>query len=124
MKRLIPAGVLLCFVIAVYLFSFNYINKSCNKTLNLLNETTETYKTGETAEKSAKKLKKYWDKEEIVLSLFINHNHIDDIEKAISSLNVYAKEKNNVIFYEYADEIKILLHQIIEDSKIGAHSIF
>ena len=55
MKRLIPAGVLLCFVIAVYLFSFNYINKSCDKTLNLLNETVETYKTGETAQDAAKK---------------------------------------------------------------------
>ena len=29
----------------------------------------------------------------IILSFFVNHNHIDQIEQTISTLNVYAKEE-------------------------------
>ena len=50
--------------------------------------------------------------------------HIDEIELAISTLTVYAKEKDNILFYEYADTIEILLHQIVEETKITTHSIF
>ena len=90
----------------------------------MLDDTIKTYKEEKNAEDNAKNLKKYWEKEEKILSLFINHNHIDEVEQSISSLNVYAKEKDNVIFYEYADKIRVLLHQIIEDTKLSAHSIF
>ena len=124
MKRLIIAAVLFILVIAIYLTSLFYIKNSCNKTQILLDNTISAYKQNHTAKNEAEKLKKYWDKKEKVLSVFVNHNRIDDIEKAISLLNIYAKEKNNIIFYEYADNIKVLIHQILEDTKISSHSIF
>ena len=124
MKRLIPASILFVLVIVTYIASLSYITKSCNTTINMLDDTIKTYKEEKNAEDNAKNLKKYWEKEEKILSLFINHNHIDEVEQSISSLNVYAKEKDNVIFYEYADKIRVLLHQIIEDTKLSAHSIF
>lgn len=124
MKRLIPASILFVLVIATYISSLIYITKTCDTTINMLEDTVKTYKEEKTAEDNAKKLKKFWEKKEKILSLFINHNHIDEVEQAISSLTVYAKEKGNVIFYEYADKTKVLLHQIIEDTKISTHSIF
>lgn len=124
MKRLIIAAVLLALVIATYLSSLYYITDSCGKAENLLETSVSVYKQEKTAEKEAKNLEKYWDKKEKTLSVFVNHDRIDDIEKAISLLNVYAKTKDNELFYEYADNVKVLIHQIMEDTKITMHSIF
>ena len=124
MKRLIPASILLALVILTYILSTTYITSSCDSTSKVLKETVEEYKENKTAEKTSKKMKEYWQKEEKILSFFVNHEHIDEVEQAISSLNVYAKEKDNILFYEYADTIDVLLHQIKEETKITTHSIF
>ena len=124
MKRLIIAGVLFVSVIGIYLISVFYITNSCNEARQLLNNSVTIYTEKSTAESEAKKLKDYWDKKEKLLSVFVNHNRIDDIEQAISLLNVYAKSKDNELFYEYADTVKVLIHQILEDTKITMHSIF
>lgn len=124
MKRLIPASILLALVILTYIISTAYITSSCDSTSELLKETVAEYKENKTAEIPSEKMKKYWQKEEKMLSFFVNHNHIDEVEQAISSLNVYAKEKDNILFYEYADTIEVLLHQIKEETKITFHSIF
>lgn len=124
MKRLIPASIIFVLVIVTYLTSLYYITDSCDKAKSLLENSVQTYARQKTAEKEAKKMEDYWNKKEKVLSVFVNHDRIDDIEKAISLLNVYAKSPDNELFYEYADTVKILLHQIMEDTKITMHSIF
>lgn len=124
MKRLIPAAILLCLVVLTYILSLKYITKSCDETNILLQKTISEYEKNKTAEKSSKDVKDFWQKEEKILSFFVNHDHIDDVEQAISSLTIYAKEKDNILFYEYADTIRILLHQIKEETKITTHSIF
>lgn len=124
MKRLIPACIIFLIVVATYLTSLYYITNSCNEAQTLLNNTVNAYSDNKTAEKEIKKMENFWSNKEKVLSVFVNHDRIDDIEKAISSLSVYAKYPNNELFYEYADTVKILLHQIMEDTKITMHSIF
>ncbi len=124
MKRLIPASIIFLIVIATYLTSLYYITDSCDKAQTLLDNSVKAYVQNKTAETEAKKMRDFWDKREKTLSVFVNHDRIDDIEKAISSLSVYAKYPNNELFYEYADTVKILLHQIMEDTKITTHSIF
>ncbi|MBR4116587.1 MAG: DUF4363 family protein [Clostridia bacterium] len=124
MKRLIPASIIFVLVIVTYLTSLYYITDSCDKAKNLLENSVQTYTQQKTAEKQAKEMEDFWDKKEKVLSVFVNHDRIDDIEKAISLLNVYAKSPDNELFYEYADTVEILLHQIMEDTKITMHSIF
>lgn len=124
MKRLIIAGVLFILVITVYISSVIYITNSCDKAYELLDKSISSYNKNDTAKSEAKELRDYWDKKEKLLSVFVNHDRIDDIEKAISLLNVYAKKEKDPLFYEHADTVKILLHQIIEDTKITMHSIF
>lgn len=124
MKRLIPAGIIFALVVLTYFLSTEYITKSCENTNELLQKSVEAYKENQNAEKETEKIKKFWQKEEKILSFFVNHEHIDEIELAISTLTVYAKEKDNILFYEYADTIEILLHQIVEETKITTHSIF
>lgn len=126
MKRLIIAGVLFILVVTIYIISVFYITNSCSKAKALLNDSVTAYEDHDTAEAEAEaeKLKNYWDKKEKLLSVFVNHTRIDDIEQAVSLLNVYAKNEKDPLFYEYADTIKMLLHQMLEDTKISMHSIF
>lgn len=124
MKRLIIAGVLLVLVIATYLTSLFYITSSCDKAKVMVEDSIKAYSQTKAAEAEAKSLENYWDKKEPLLSVFVNHDRIDDIETAISLMNVYAKMPENELFYEYADNVKVLIHQILEDTKFTMHSIF
>ena len=124
MKRLIPAAILFVLVITAYITSLLYITNSCDKTKALLDVSVTAYKENKTAQKEAKEIENFWNKKEPLLSVFVNHDRIDDIETAISLLNVYAKMPDNDLFYEYADNVKILIHQIMEDTEFTMHSIF
>lgn len=124
MKRLIVAAILFVVVIATYLTSLFYITDSCDKAKSMVENSISVYTKNQTAKKEARNLENYWNKKEPLLSVFVNHDRIDDIETAISLMNVYAKIPKNELFYEYADNVKMLIHQILEDTKFTMHSIF
>ena len=54
----------------------------------------------------------------------MNHNRIDDIELEISSLLLYSETEDEILFYEHIETLKMLLHQVKEDTRISVHSIF
>lgn len=123
MKRLIAAGILLAAVIAAYVSGFMYITKTCDETKELVLRCEEAYNGGE-AYKHAEELNNLWDEKEKALSFFINHDRIDDIELEISSLLLYSKTEDEILFYEHIETLKMLLHQVKEDTRISVHSIF
>ncbi len=123
MKRSIAAIILLLFLIFAYTFNYTYINKTCEKANEKLQNCIEVYKNGEDATEEARELERYWTDKEPFLSVFANHAMIDEIELAISSLAIYTDTKNNAIFYEYSSTVKTLLHQMLEDTRPSMHSI-
>ncbi len=123
MKRLIPAAILLIFVITAYITGYFYTTRTCDTASEMLNECITIYKSDKNAHNSAKELEKFWGEREGTLSVFANHADIDQIELAIGSLVVYSNSPDNKIFYEYSGTVKTLLHQLIEDSKPSMHSI-
>ena len=124
MKRLIAALILTIFVLFSYIFSLNYILDCCDTTNNMVKEAISSYNSTNSTYEKTKEIKKYWQEKEKVLSFFLNHETIDEVELAIASINIYAKVNNSALFYENADKIKVYLHQIIDDTKITTHSIF
>ena len=124
MKRLISAGILFAVVISSYLLSLWYINTAEKETAQLVSECEQAYSDGKDAYDKALELKKLWDKKESGLSFFVTHDRIDEIELAISELCVYSKAEEENDFKERIENIKMLLHQIDEDTKITVHSIF
>ena len=123
MKRLIAAGILLAAVMAAYISSLMYITKTCDKTKELILRCEEAYSEGE-AYKYAEELSSLWNEKEKALSFFMNHNRIDDIELEISSLLLYSETEDEILFYEHIETLKMLLHQVKEDTRISVHSIF
>lgn len=123
MKRLIAAGILLAAVITAYISSLVYITKTCDQAKEIIIRCEEAYNDGK-AQEAAEELSDLWDKKEKVLSFFANHSRIDDIELEISSLLLYSKTEDEILFYEHIEALKMLIHQIKEDTRISIHSIF
>lgn len=124
MKRIIPAIIILIIVIGGYLGSFIYINNVCDTVHKGIEDSIKEYNEHGTAKADANWLKNYWDEKEKVLSFFVNHAMIDEVEMAISNIKLHASFKDNYMFYDSCDTAKTLLHQIMEDTKISAHSVF
>lgn len=124
MKRLIPASILFIAVIASYFLSLWYINGTCETTQKLVLRCEEEYRNGSDALAAAKELSEMWDEKEKVLSFFVNHNQIDEIELELSSLSVFCKSENEIYFYDSIETLKTLLHQVKEDARISTHSVF
>lgn len=123
MKRLIAAGILLAAVITAYISSLVYITKTSNEAKEIIIRCEESYQNGN-AQEAAEELSDLWDKKEKALSFFVNHSRIDDIELEISSLMLYSKTENEILFYEHIEALKMMIHQIKEDTRISIHSIF
>ena len=123
MRRLLAAAVLIVLVAVIYATGYFYIDNTCEKTDEILKECVIAYTNGENVELLTTKLENYWSKKERTLSIFMNHNDIDEVELAIENLTVHSKYKGNEMFYEYSSTIDILLHQIMEDTAFGMHSI-
>lgn len=124
MKRIIPATIILLIIFLGYIGSYIYVNNICNTVNQKIENCIKEYEEIGNAKNDAFKLKKYWDKKEKILSFFVNHNMIDEVEMTISKINLYSEFENNYIFYDSCNTAQTLLHQIIEDTKISAHSVF
>ncbi len=124
MKRLISAGILLAAVIAAYLSSLWYITESCSVADEMITRCEDAYSGGGDAYQSAEELSDLWDQKEKPLSFFVNHDRIDDIELEISALLLYSKTENEILFYEHIETLKMLLHQVKEDTRLSVHSVF
>ena len=123
MRRLIAAGVLFSLVLATYFTGFILIRNTCNTADELLKSCITLYNDGKDAKSEAKKLEKYWTKKEKPLSIFADHNEIDEIELAISNLIIYSSSENKELFDEHSKTVKTLLHQLKEDIIPSIHSI-
>ncbi len=124
MKRIIPAIVILVVVIASYFGSYIYINNVCDTVTEGIDACLKEYEDHGTAKADANWLENYWDDKEKILSFFVNHSMIDNVEMSISNIKLHAGFKDNYMFYDACDTAKTFLHQIIEDTKISAHSVF
>ena len=124
MKRLIPALIILAITIGIFIGSYYYVNATCKEATKLIDECIDEYKENGTTINKAKEFKDYWDKKEKTLSIFVNHIAIDEIEVSVAELSYHSNFKDNTMFYDSAIRIKTLIHQIFEDTKVTAHSIF
>ncbi len=124
MKRLIPAVIILVLITTAFFGSYFYINEVCENAYEGVENCLKEYEENGTAKADAAWLKNYWDDKEKILSFFVKHDLIDKVELSISNLELHSKYKDNYMFFEACDTVKILLHQIIEDTKPTTHSIF
>lgn len=125
MKRLIAAGILFAVIIGFCITGSIVVGNTYKEFEKKTEECGKLYSTDpDSAAKRFKDIKKDWEKRENYLSLFVNHEIADDISVALSRTASYAESKCDAAFYAELAAAKMTLHQMIEDQKISAHSIF
>ncbi len=96
MKRLIPATILLVFIITVSLIGKFTIESNCKKTINELKSCYREIRINNTdnALKYAKKAKKEWKNKSTAVSLFSNRRLTDEIVLGLTHLCGYLETED------------------------------
>ncbi len=124
MKRVIAAIVLILVVAGFCIFNVVYIENSYNDLKSDIDGIKESYSSEsvEAAQKKAAEFEEKWVKKEDNLSVFVNHDIIDELGVSISKLSIYAPF-NEELFLAECKEIEIGLLHMLNDTKINMHSL-
>ena len=116
MKRLIPAAIILVFIVFLCVFSHTHVNRICDKTLS---DVQKYYNQ----KISANDLEQSWKHNKEKLLLFVNHSFLDKISIYIGELTVLNDNKNNYFNDAYIN-IQTILSMIKEEQQFAAHSFY
>lgn len=123
MKRLIAAGIVLFIALGLTLFcqiNLNKISKNVKQQLSEITAEATAKKEGQTAQKFLK----YWQEKENFLSLFINHEAVNEIGFSAAEMSAAEKQQNFEQVLESAREIEHSFRIISEDESFSIYSFF
>ncbi len=100
MKRLIAAALLLIVVIGVTTACFIITEHHYKKMAALITESADLYKQGKSqaAAEKATAAKSHWERNEKLLTVFINRGVIDEIGEAVTRHDILAKSGDTALF--------------------------
>ncbi len=117
MKRLIPAGIIFVLVIAVCITAHTFIDRACDKTIvdieKFYNE-----------EIDAAQLEKIWKDRKEEMSLFVNHEFLDEMSLYIGQLTLSSKEDNIPELDMTYKNINTTLSLIKAEQTLALHSFY
>lgn len=125
MKNIVYSFTIFFAVLISIFFSINYLNKTCNN-LETLDSKLENYienASWENAYGTSLKLMADWDKYSKVISVFVNHAEIDNINNELWKLTQYSKCKNTDESLASVHVIKFYLKHIMEMEKVNIQNI-
>lgn len=114
MKRLIPAAIILIFIITVCIGANIYVNKNCDLTLEYINEYRNNKITNT-------KLEDFWQERKEKMSLFVNHGFLDKITVYIGQLAASEDLSDSDIVYK---NIESVLNLIRTEQEFALHSFY
>lgn len=117
MKRLIPAALILVFIILLCVSANLLINDICDDTLEDINRFHNKTIT-------AQFLQKIWKTNKEKLSLFVNHGFLDEISVYIGQLTVSDADIKSPEFETIYKNIQTILLIIKEEQHLAPHSFY
>lgn len=125
MKRLIAAVIIAVLLCVLCITDYFYIKNSYNTFTENINKCVERIEQNDisSAKQYAENLEKEWKNREHLLSIFVNHDIIDEIDTAIVQLVPYLDTGNYDLCITQCAVIELKLSQVREDSTINLHSI-
>lgn len=117
MKRLIPAGIILVFLISICIFSNIYVDRICEQAL-------DDIKAYHNKEISATSLEGSWNHQKEKMSLFVNHGFLDKISVYIGQLTLTENKDNHPESDTIYKNIQTVLSLIKEEQKFELHSFY
>ncbi len=125
MKRLISASVLLVIIVSLCALNALIVKSAYDELSQKLEVCITEYSADNIAKafESATDLENDWKKREEILSIFVDHDIIDDLGVSISRLPSLADKKSNTFLAE-CNAVKVALTHMIKDISINAHTLF
>ncbi len=125
MKNVLISFLIFIAILVSILFSINYLNYSCNS-LDKVDSQLESLieaSSWENAYGTSLKLMSDWEGYSKVISIFVNHAEIDNINSELWKLTQYAKFKNRDEAMASVHTIKFYLKHIKEMEKVNLQNI-
>ena len=117
MKRLIPATIILVFIITICTIANILVEQNLNQALEDINK----FKNKTI---SAQQLQESWNNKKENLSIFVNHGFLDDISIYIGQLMVSDSDIKSPEFETTYKNIQTIMHAIKEDQRFAPHSFY
>lgn len=117
MKRLIPAGIILIFIVSLCIFSHLYVDRICEQTLDDINAYYNQIITADTLQNS-------WQQRKEQMAIFVNHGFLDKISVYIGQLALTTEENNHSASDTVYKNIQTVLSLIKEEQKFELHSFY
>lgn len=126
MKRLIPAILILIFIITVCVTCNMYVQKKCEKTIADVENCFFELKQNNNfvAHSKANAIKENWEKDKHKLEFFLNHKFIDQVSVCMSQLPVLTENSSVTAFSLTLENLKCVLNEIKEEQKLNLHSFY
>ena len=126
MKSVISALLIFIFIIITSVSSIVYVNRAVDEMLQFVykNEIYFSKSMWEEAENEIKKLEEVWAKKIPVLSVFLNHTILSEVNTAVSKLKNAVKIREKDDFFYERDNVVLTLLNLKEQQKISAENIF
>lgn len=126
MKSVISAVVIFIFIVVTGLFSTIYVDNVTKEMLQIVykNEKYFSNLKWKDAENEILKLEKYWANKRSVLSVFINHTDLTEVDIAVTKLKNATKMQEKADFFYESDNLALILSNICEQQKISIENIF
>ena len=126
MKSVISALLIFILIITTIFFSGLYVNDTTNKMLQIVykNEKYFSDLQWDKADNEIDKLESLWKKRRPMLSVFLNHSDLSDIDINISKLKNTTKIRDNSDFFYETDNVIHSIYNIKDQQKISIYNLF
>ena len=121
MRRIIAAAVILLFVVGVSLCGGFIINKNTDEIEKQISEIQKTAFTDTNGK--AEEFFCFWEEKREIMSIFVNHEVIDEIGKVAAKMVSAERAKNSDDLFEAANEILYIIRGIREDEKFSLYTL-
>lgn len=117
MKRLIPAAIILIFIISVCICAHVFVDRACDQTVNDIEAYYNNKITASTLENS-------WKERKEQMALFVNHDFLDKISVYIGQLTVSSSNGSSPELNAIYKNIESVLSLIKAEQKFALHSFY
>lgn len=121
MRRIIAAAVILLFVVGVSICGGFIINENADEIEKQISEIQKTAFTDTNGK--AEEFFCFWEEKREIMSIFVNHEVIDEIGKVAAKMVSAERAKNSDDLFEAANEILYIIRGIREDEKFSLYTL-
>ncbi len=126
MKRLIAAAVVVVCLIVLCTVGIMSVEAACKQMEKDINNCVSHIKSDDfkSAMGDSQTIEREWEGKRGIMSVFINHQTIEEIDSSVTQLSSFANKDNKAHFLAECELIKLYLTEMREYCSVSLHTLF